>query len=307
MDEVIPTDLAHGRSENGSVSLHYVEVGRPNPSSTRPLVVLLHGFPQFWYSWRHQLAPLAEAGYHVVAPDLRGYNRSDRPQAVEAYRMEHLLADIRSLVGRFDHEWAAVVGHDWGGAIVYETAVRDPDLFDRQVVLNFPHPGPYKRAVLSPAQLRRSWYVGFFMLPWLPEALLRRDDLGFMDTLFRDHPVRPDAFTEADIRRYKDAMATPGALTAALNYYRALIPQYSTRLVREELPWLETTLPETTTEIVTPTMLIWGEQDRTLVPDMANGLSEWIPECRVHRLPDASHWVHEDRPTTVTELLLEFL
>lgn len=307
MPDDVLADLTHGRVANGSVSLHYVELGRPEPSSSRPLVVFLHGFPQFWYSWRHQLAPLAEAGFHVVAPDLRGYNRSDRPREVSAYRMEHHLGDIRALVESIGAEWTAVVGHDWGGAFVYETAVRDPELFDRQVVLNFPHPGPYKRAVLSAGQLRRSWYVGFFLLPRIPEALLRWNDMGFVDTLFRDHPVNPDAFTEADIRRYKDVLAEPGALTAALNYYRALIPQYSSRLLREELPWLEQRLPDTTSEIETPTMIIWGEQDTTLVPAMASGHDEWIRDVRVHRLPDASHWVHEDRPERVTELLLDFL
>lgn len=302
----VPSDLTHGRVDVGEVTLHCVELGAPKAGSTRPLAVLLHGFPQFWYAWRNQLQPLADAGFHVVAPDLRGYNRSDRPTSVAAYRMEHHLADLRGLVDRFDPDTAVVVGHDWGGAFVWEAAVRYPDLFDRQAVLNFPHPGPYRRELLTRRQLARSWYVGFFLLPHLPEAALRRDDYAFLDRLFRDDPVTPDAFTDEDVRRYREAISLPGALTAAVNYYRALVPQYSARLLRESLPGAGSELPPTTATIETPTMVLWGDRDSTVVPEMADGLERWIPDVSVHRLPDASHWVQEDRPKRVTDHLLEF-
>ncbi|MFC7044544.1 alpha/beta fold hydrolase [Halobacteriaceae archaeon GCM10025711] len=300
--------ISHGLAEVGDIRLHYVELGGDETDdSSRPLEILLHGFPQYWYAWRHQLEPLAAAGYHVVAPDLRGYNRSDRPASVEAYRMEHHLADLRGLVDHFDPDSVTVVGHDWGGAFVWEAAVRHPDLFDRQVVLNFPHPGPYRRDLLTWRQLKRSWYVGFFLLPGLPETVLEHDDYAFVDRLFRDDPVDPDAFSETDIRRYKRALSRPGALTAAVNYYRALIPQYSRRLLVESVPFVDTGLPPTTSQIDTPTMVIWGEQDSTVVPSMADGLEEWIPDVDVRRLPNASHWVQEDCPDTVTDHLLEFL
>jgi pimeloyl-ACP methyl ester carboxylesterase len=308
MSSSLPPELSHGRADVGEVTLHYVELGAPDgDGSTRPLVLLLHGFPQFWYAWRHQLQPLADAGFHVVAPDLRGYNRSARPSSVDAYRMERHLADLRGLVDHFDPDSAAVVGHDWGGAFVWEAAVRQPDLFDRQAVLNFPHPGPYRRELLTWRQLTRSWYVGFFLLPRLPEAALRRDDYAFLDRLFREDPVTPDAFTDEDVRRYRDAISRPGALTAAVNYYRALVPQYARRLLVETLPGVEPDLPRTTATIETPTMVVWGDRDSTVVPAMADGLDEWVPDVTVHHLPDASHWVQEDRPEQVTNHLLEFL
>lgn len=304
----LPDALSHEHVDVGELTLHLVELGRPEADdASRPVVVLLHGFPQYWYAWRHQLEPLAAAGYHVVAPDLRGYNRSERPDSVEAYRMEHHLADLRGLVDHLDADSVAVVGHDWGGAIVWEAAVRHPGLFDRQVVLNFPHPGPYKRELLTWRQLTRSWYVGFFLLPRLPERVLARDDYAFLDRLFRDDPVDPEAFSETDIRRYKRALSRPGALTAAVNYYRALIPQYSRRLLVEALPVVDTELPRTTARIETPTMVVWGAQDSTVVPAMADGLEAWIPDVEVHRVADASHWVQEDRPDAVTARLLEFL
>lgn len=300
--------VSHGRADVGEISLHYVELGNAErDGTTRPLVILLHGFPQYWYAWRFQLEPLADAGYRVVAPDLRGYNRSDRPESVEAYRMEHHLADLRGLVDHFDADSVTVVGHDWGGAFVWEAAVRYPDLFDRQVVLNFPHPGPYKRELFTWDQLTRSWYVGFFLLPRLPEAVLKRDNYEFVDRLFREDPIHPERFSETDIRRYKRALSEPGALTAAVNYYRALIPQYARRLLFESVPVVDTGLPRTTSTIETPTMVIWGEQDSTVVPSMAAGLEEWIADIEVHRLANASHWVQEDCPDTVTRLLIEFL
>jgi pimeloyl-ACP methyl ester carboxylesterase len=271
------------------VRLHYVEAG------TGPLVVLLHGFPEFWYSWRHQIPALAAAGYHVVAPDMRGYNLSDKPASVAAYRMEELTADVRDLIRHCGESKATVVGHDWGGGIVWHVPVHYPDVVEKLVVLNAPHPGVFFRELRRPAQLRRSWYMFLFQLPWLPEWLLRARNFAGLEQALRRDPVRPGVFTEEDICRYKEALARPGALTGGINYYRAAFRRSPARMIRQ------------LRRIDVPTLLIWGERDRYLGVELTRGLEPWVPNCRVERLPDASHWVQNDAADRVNDLLLGFL
>ena len=186
------------------------------------MCLALHGFPEFWYSWRHQLPALAAAGFRAVAPDLRGYNLSDKPPGVAGYRMEHLVADVAGLVRGTGRPRAAVVGHDWGGAIAWTFAMRHPELVERLVVLNAPHPAAFLRELRTPAQLLRSWYVFFFQLPGLPEWYVRRRDFALLERALRRGAVRPGAFSDEDVRLCKEALARPGALTAAINYYRAV-------------------------------------------------------------------------------------
>ena len=198
-------------AELGTVRLHYVEAGEG------PLVVLLHGFPEFWYAWRHQIEPLAEAGFRVVAPDLRGYNLSSKPPSVGDYDIALLAEDVRDLVHERGEQRACVAGHDWGGAVAWATAGLHPEAVERLAILNAPHPRVFLAHLKDPRQLARSWYMGFFQLPYLPEELLRR---GYRRTFTGD--ARPGAFTEADLERYGEALNQPGAPTAMVNYYRAL-------------------------------------------------------------------------------------
>ncbi|HYE37599.1 alpha/beta hydrolase [Methylocaldum sp.] len=269
--------------------LHWVEAG------TGPLVVLLHGFPEFWYAWRHQIPALAKAGFRVIALDLRGYNESEKPVGIRRYRVETLADDVLAIIHALGQERCAVVGHDWGGAIAWYLAMRHPEAVENLIVLNAPHPERFFQELRTLAQLRKSWYVFFFQFPWLPERLFRAGDYARLGHLLRTEPVRRDAFTEADIRCYQEALAQPGALTAALNYYRALFTRNLLQLRRQIRP------------IHAPTLLIWGEQDRYLGVGLTQGLERWVPDIQIERIPEASHWVQADAPEHVNSLIIGFL
>jgi pimeloyl-ACP methyl ester carboxylesterase len=283
-----PAAWTHRFAEVNGVRLHYVEAG------TGPLVILLHGFPEFWYSWRHQLPALAAAGFRALAPDLRGYNESDKPRRVADYRIERLADDVAGLIAHAGEQDAAVVGHDWGGAIAWSLALRRPEVVRKLAVLNAPHPAAFLRELRTPGQLLRSWYMFFFQLPALPEALLRAGNFASLERTLRTEPVRPGAFTDEDVRLYKQALSRPGALTAGINYYRASILRLR-RLARQIRP------------ITVPTLLVWGERDRYLGLRLTEGLEPWVPNLRLVRLPNASHWVMNDAPEEVNRLLVEFL
>lgn len=283
-----PGDWTHHRAFINGLHLHYVEAG------TGPLILLLHGFPEFWYSWRHQIPALADAGFRVIAPDLRGYNESDRPAGIRNYRMELLVEDVAGLIRHVGVERAVVVAHDWGGVIAWRLAMDRPELVERLVILNSPHPAAYRRELRNPMQWLRSSYVLFFQLPWLPEWLLGVGNFALLRRVWRRQPLRADAFTAKDIMMYRLALSRPGARTAALNYYRANL-----RILGKTLGDIR--------PIVAPTLLIWGERERYLGIGLTHGLERWVPRIRVERLPDASHWVQNDAPERVNQLILEFL
>jgi epoxide hydrolase 4 len=279
-------ELREGYAEVGDIKLHYVEAGEG------PLVVLLHGFPEFWYGWRLQIAPLAAAGFRVVAPDLRGYNLSSRPGEVKAYDGDQLTADIRGLIQERGAESASLVGHDWGGTVAWDTAMAYPEMVDRLAILNAAHPRKLSQGLHHPGQLRRSWYFFFFDLPDLPESVVHADRWHFFRHFLRDaHP----AYTTEEMDRYIEAWSQPGAATGMINYYR-----FS---VRESPKKAEAALRP----IAAPTLVIWGEADRYLNPDLAEPEHDDVPHLEgVERLPGASHWVHHDEAERVNHLLTDF-
>jgi len=272
-----------------TVQLHLVEAGSGDP------VVLLHGFPEHSHCWARQLPALAAAGFHAIAPDLRGYNLSARPRGVSNYRAKYLVEDIAELIRRLPPGKARVVGHDWGGVLAWRLAAQQPELISKLAVLNAPHPAAYLRTVRrNPVQWLRSWYVLFFQLPWLPEVVIRSGDFRLLERTWRNDPANKAAFSDDDIARNKDALRQPGALTAAIHYYRAAL-RWPSDLYGP---------PQT---VSAPTLLIWGEKDRYLGLDLTRGLEAWVPNIRVERIPSASHWVQNDSSETVNRLLVEFL
>jgi pimeloyl-ACP methyl ester carboxylesterase len=281
--------MAHRWVDVGGLRLHCVEAG------TGPLVVLLHGFPEFWYAWRHQLPALADAGYRVVAPDLPGYNTSDKPPRVRDYRPRLLVQEVADLIVALGADSAAVAGHDWGGALAWLLAMHYPERVQRLVVLNAPHPIRFLKGLRRLRQLRRSWYILAFQLPWLPERLVAARDFQALRRALGRQPTRPGAFTTQDIDRYVAAAAQPGALCAAINYYRAALRANPLA----QMPTLR--------RVDIPTLVIWGEQDRYLGRELAEPDRAWVPEVRVERIAEASHWVQADAPERVNQLMVEFL
>ena len=289
MNDTLSDLVEHRYADLGDVRLHYVEAGEG------PLVVLLHGFPQFWYMWRFQIPALVDAGFRVIAPDMRGYNLSEKPLGVRNYRVELLARDVERLILACGEESAVLIGHDWGAAVAWVTAMMHPGRVNRLGILNVPHPERFARGLLRPAQLLRSSYMFFFQVPRLPEKVLAAGDFASLRYTLRNEPMRSGAFTDEDIELYAEALARPGALIAALNYYRALFrrnPLKARSLLRS---------------IEAPVMVIWGERDRYLGKELAEPAPSWVPNLRLEWLPHASHFVAEDQPDEVNSLLLEFL
>ncbi len=269
------------------IRMHYVTQGEG------PLVVLLHGFPEFWYSWRHQIPFLAEHGYMVVAPDLRGYNDTDKPR--KGYDVPTLLRDIVGLIKGLGREKAIIVGHDWGGILAWEFAIRYPEMTERLVAMNAPHPAAMRREFRTLKQLRKSSYMFFFQLPWLPEYVLLRNHANEVGRTLRGNAGQKSVFSREETAIYQQAMSKPGAATASLNYYRQIFrrpPSPSTG----KNPYVRV-----------PTLLIWGEQDRALGIELTTGLEQWVDHLEIRRIPDSGHWVQQEQPEKVNRYVLEFL
>jgi pimeloyl-ACP methyl ester carboxylesterase len=279
-------ELREGYANVGDVTLHYVEAGEG------PLVVLLHGFPEFSFGWRAQIERLAAAGYLVVAPDLRGYNLSSRPAKVADYAGNRLADDIHGLIHELGAESAMLVGHDWGGTVAWTMAMNHPEDVDRLVILDAAHPRTLQKGLFAPRQFLRSWYFFFFALPWLPERIVRARRFRFFRRFLRD--ARP-AITPDEMDRYVEAWSQPGATTGMIDYYRFSVRQSPLKA------------KAAIRTISAPTLVIWGQRDRYLGRKLAEPDRKDVPNLdRVVRLPNASHWVHHDEADRVSELLIDF-
>lgn len=274
----------HGYARVNGIRLHYAEMG------TGPLVILLHGFPECWYEWRYVMIHLAER-FHVVAPDLRGYNMSDKPFGVDKYTLDELALDISGLIEALGEERAHIVGHDWGGSIAWHMGMYHPERVDRLAVINAPHPAALARELRGPEQLARSAYVLFFQLPLFPEAVMRSVLRFALPATARV----PGAFSKEALDVYENGISQPHAATAMINYYRAI--------VRDNFP----SSSEPTLLIGRPTLLIWGMEDFALGSGLAEGLEEWVPDLRVVRVEECGHWVPEERPGPAADSLMRFL
>jgi epoxide hydrolase 4 len=278
--------VREGYADLGEVQLHYVEAG------DGPLVVLLHGFPEFWYGWRLQIKALAAAGFRVVAPDMRGYNLSSRPKGVGKYDLEKLAGDVRDLIHERGAESALLAGHDWGGSVAWATAMAHPEIVDRLAILNAAHPRKLSEGLHHPGQLRKSWYFFFFALPDLPDAVVHANNWHFFRHFLDD--ARP-AYTAEEMDRYIEAWSQPGAASGMINYYRSSVRTPAKKAAAA----IQT--------VKAPTLVIWGQRDAYLGQELAEPEHDDVPNLeRVERLPDASHWVHHDEAERVNQLLINF-
>ena len=280
------TSWHHDTIQTNGIKLHYVTQGNG------PLMLLLHGFPEFWYSWRHQI-PAFAADHKVVALDLRGYNDSDKPEAQSAYVMAEFIKDVKGVIEGLGYDRCTLVGHDWGGAIAWSFAYAYPEMVDRLIVLNFPHPAKFAEGLRTPQQLLRSAYIFFFQIPIVPELLIQLNDFQLLEAAFKGMAVNKTAFGTDDIEAYKNAFAKRNTLTSALNYYRNVFAQGVT--TRD---WGILTVP---------TLLIWGEADTALGKELTDNTEKYVQDFRIRYIPNCSHWVQQEQPQLVNQLMREFL
>jgi pimeloyl-ACP methyl ester carboxylesterase len=282
-------DLEHSSIKTNGIRLHVVQAG---PKSGVP-VLLLHGFPEFWYGWRKQIPALAAAGCRVIVPDQRGYNVSDKPREIKSYCVETLMEDILGLIKALDYEKVNLVGHDGGAFIAWMLAIKHPEMLHRLGIINVPHPAVIKRFLQRDfEQMRRSLYILFFQLPWLPETIMRIGNWSVAASNMR-RSGKPNAFTEQDIEKYKEAWSQPGAMTAMLNWYRAAIryPPKVTNGMRIHIP----------------TLILWGVQDFALSRRMARPSLDYCEDGNLIFFPDATHWVQHEEADEVNRQLLNFI
>ncbi|OLE15245.1 MAG: alpha/beta hydrolase [Acidobacteria bacterium 13_1_20CM_4_57_11] len=273
--------------KNGDVSLQAVAAG-PHDG---PVIVLLHGFPEFWYGWRRQIEPLAAAGFRVIVSEQRGYNLSGKPDGVSAYALTELVSDVIAIADQLGREKIFLAGHDWGAAVAWSTALLHPQRIAKLAVLNVPHPSVMRKFLSTrPRQLLRSWYMFFFQLPWLPEAVFSAFNFRIGSrALLRSS--RPGTFSEEDLAQYRAAWSQPGALTGMINWYRAL---FRTRVK----------FPDKIVRV--PTRILWGERDAFLLAEMARESLRYCTNAELFTFANATHWLQHEEPARVSELLIDF-
>ncbi|HVT34487.1 MAG TPA: alpha/beta hydrolase [Nevskiaceae bacterium] len=289
--------IAHRYAEVNGVRLHYAAAGHGK------LMLFIHGWPEFWYAWKEQLAEFSR-DHFVVAPDTRGVNLSSKPQDVSAYHARELVEDMRQLIEQLGHGKAIVVAHDWGGAIAWNLAAQHPEMVEKLVILNSPHPMPYMRELArNPAQQAASAYM-LLLADAKAERVLMQDDYRRLRAQLDGWKKSARPPTQEDLDLYMQAWTQPGALTAGLNYYRAspLRPPSETSANAAGLK-----LDGAQFTVRVPTLVIWGMQDSALTPALLDGLEQWVPDLRIERIEQATHWVAHEFPERVNALIRGFV
>jgi len=282
------SQISHHNLQTNGITLHAVAAGPENG----PLVILLHGFPEFWYGWRYQIGALAQAGFRVLAPDQRGYNLSDKPKSVRDYNLDQLAADVVGLIDAVGREKAFLVAHDWGGAAAWWAAIKYPERIERLVILNSPHPKVMRQNLLhNRVQRKKSWYFFLFQIPVLPEQRMRKNNWQ-VGARALQRTSRKGTFSEADVALYREAWSQPGATTGMFNWYRAAFRSRPARV--------------RSLRVTMPTLIIWGERDKFLRRELAQQSLELCDNGKLVFIEGASHWVQHEEAKSVNELLRNF-
>ena len=271
-----------------------VAIAEPKTGDGDHLALCLHGFPELHYSWRHQMPLLAHMGYRVWAPNLRGYGGTSRPTGIDQYTLKHLTADVGALIDASGAKQVTLIAHDWGAVIAWAFAITQQRPLSRLVIMNLPHPYAFQRELKRWRQLRKSWYIYFFQIPWLPEKFLGRNNAKGIGNLFAKSSCNPANFGPDTRAIYSNAANRPGALTAMLDYYRALVRRPNTLDLGDG-------------KVDIRTLMIWGEQDLALDISGTEGTDKWVQDFTLRRIPNASHWVQQDAPEKVNSILEEWL
>jgi epoxide hydrolase 4 len=274
------------------------ELAEAGDAQSPKLALLLHGFPELHYSWRHQIPTLVEQGWRVWAPNMRGYGASSKPAGFAAYRLDTLVQDVAALIDVAKAENPAtevmLVAHDWGAVVAWHFAIRKIRPLDRLVIMNVPHPKCAGREIRKWRQFKKSWYIFFFQIPWLPEWGLLRKDAEAIRTIFAGSAANKHLFPRDDMDIYAQAVQRPGAMPAMLNYYRALMRLPDRENIGNGM-------------VDVDTLVIWGENDLALDIHLLDGMEQWVPKLTLRRLPGISHWVQQDAPDTVNAHLRDWL
>ncbi|MER2079862.1 alpha/beta fold hydrolase [Psychrobacillus psychrotolerans] len=279
----------HKYIETNGIKLHVVQQG---PEEGQ-LVILLHGFPEFWYGWSNQMSYLAAKGFRVWAPDQRGYNLSDKPKKVSDYRMDQLSADVASLIKASGKEKVILVGHDWGGIVAWRVAREYPELLHKLIILNAPHELAMSKQLLQhPLQILKSSYIAFFQLRGIPEKIFGMSNWKAVEKALVSSS-RKGTFSEEELQNYRTAWSQPGAMRSMINWYRALVANYTS----SDVP----------SRVTVPTFLIWGAKDQFLGSELASKSLEFCENGRGVLLGEATHWVHHEEPERVNQLILDFI
>jgi len=274
--------------ETNGIKLHVMEAG----PADGPMIIFLHGFPEFWYAWRKQIGYFADRGYLVVVPDQRGYNLSDKPEGIAAYKTDELAKDVIGLVDFYGREQIYLVGHDWGASVSWWTALKYPERIKRLVIMNVPHPKIMNRNMLTnPKQMQRSWYIFFFQLPNAPEKLGSANNFEWPVKVLAE-TSQPGTFKPEELEEYRKAFAQPGAFSSMVNWYRATLQ------CRNE--------PPASFRITMPLLILWGLDDVAIIPEQADQSLEYCDQARLVKF-DCTHWIQHEKPDQVNQLIEEFI
>ena len=295
--EVKAPMLKHEYADVNGVRLHYVTAGKGK------LIMFVHGFPEFWYEWKNQLAEFG-TDYQAVAPDMRGYNLSSKPAEVDQYQVKYLVEDLRALAEKLGHKKFILVAHDWGGAVAWAFAIAHPDYLEKLIIINAPHPGVFQRELReNPAQQKASGYMLMFRSPQA-EQTLSANNYALLVQVVLGEGLKTGVFTEEDKKAYIEAWSQPGALTGGLNYYRAA--RVGPPAEGDKQPAnFAAGLPSL--EVKVPTLVIWGERDTALLTGNLEGLDKFVPNLTIKRIPEGTHWVIHEKPALVDSYIREFI